>query len=85
MLGTDDQAGQLRFSLVPGRAAALSFRAPIDFVTGSSEVVREALTTWTPGFVPFGELTPTASMEPEATETSGTPVRVWARTTEDAG
>jgi hypothetical protein len=77
----DDQAGQLRFSLVPGRPDAIPFRAPIDLVTASSDVVREALTTWRPGFVPLEELTEVESTEPAV---SGDHIRVWARTTKGA-
>ena len=77
----DDQAGQLRFSLVPGRADALPFRAPVDLVRASSDVIRDALTTWRPGFVPFEDLTEAEWTEPA---TPGSRMRVWARTTEVA-
>ncbi|HEY7373929.1 MAG TPA: hypothetical protein VIF57_17345 [Polyangia bacterium] len=76
----DDQAGQLRFSLVPGRPDALPFRTPFDHVT-ASDLVRDALSTWTPGFVPFEQLTGVVWTEPTASENR---IRVWARTTEDA-
>lgn len=77
----DDQAGQLRFSLVAGRADTLPFEAPVDLVTTPSEIVRDALTTWMPGFVSHEELTEVEWSEPME---SADHVRVWARTTEDA-
>ena len=76
----DEQAGQLRFSLVRGRPDALPFGAAIDLVA-SSEVVRDALASWNPGFVPFADLTDVEWAEPAA---SGNRIKVWVRTTEVA-
>lgn len=73
----DEQAGQLRLSLVPGEADALPFTGSIELVASPHDVVTAALSTWNPGMIPWVELTETSWDEPRAVEGS---VRVWYRT-----
>jgi hypothetical protein len=73
----DDQAGQLRFSLVRGTTQALPFSVDIELLPSPHAIVTAALSSATPGLIPWSELTD-AGFDAEDPLPGRTPV--WART-----
>jgi hypothetical protein len=73
----DEQAGQLRMSVVPGTTAALPFSGNVDVLQSPHAIVSAALSTWTPGIEPWSELT---DADWQGSEQRLHTVAVWART-----
>jgi hypothetical protein len=76
----DEMAGQLRFSIVAGPPSALPFGASVVLASAPSDIVREVLTTWSPGVISWSELTEVAWDHPFVDDHAVRVQKVWART-----